>query len=236
MKNLIFLTISFFFIACSDDNNEVTASNNDEVIYDNVTKPNVYSYPYSSLDTDMKYSLAYMWNEEKLAKDIYLSLNELYSSNTLKNIATRSEVVHEEAVEELVEKYDLNITNLIDYEENYSEEELNNLAQGVFAIPEIQTLYDELYSYGKVSLQSSLEVGCMVEVTDIIDLDKYIVQAQDNNASDLVDTFKFLRDGSYRHYWAFDKALKNIGVGDGCCYLGVINGVDYCQEDYPYKN
>jgi hypothetical protein len=40
-------------------------------------------------------------------------------------------------------------------------------------------------------------------------LDKYILLAEQSNASDVITVFNFLRDGSYNHYWAFDEGLKN---------------------------
>jgi len=125
--------------------------------------------------------------------------------------------------------YNINFTNLENYEVNYSADELSAMPTGVFAVPEIQELYDVLYDKGLVSGQASLEVGCMVEVVDIDDLDKFIETAGDNQY--LIDAFIFLRDGSYRHYWAFDKGLKNIGVADGCCSLGE----EYCHPEYPQE-
>jgi len=44
-----------------------------------------------------------------------------------------------------------------------------------------------------------------------------------------LDVFNFLRDGSYKHYWAFDKGLKNMGIDNGCCSLGT----NYCHPEYP---
>jgi hypothetical protein len=72
----------------------------------------------------------------------------------------------------------------------------------------------------------------MVEVVDVNDLDEYITLAEEANATDIIDAFNVLRDGSYSHYWAFDKGLKNIGVTEGCCSLGT----DYCKPDYPQNS
>jgi len=185
------------------------------------------SPPSDTLTEDQKYSLAYMWHEEKLAKEIYLELNKINPAQQLENIALNSEVKHIAKVQEVVAFYDINITNLADYEIAYSKEELENMPVGVFAVPEIQDLYNILYDKGITSKQSSLEVGCMVEVVDINDLDKFLVTADNNQY--LIDAFTFLRDGSYTHYWAFDKGLKNMGVSDGCCSLGS----DYCHPEYP---
>ena len=179
------------------------------------------------LTEDQKYSLAYMWHEEKLAKEIYLELNKINPAQQLENIATKSEVKHIAIVQDLVEAYDINITNLADYEVNYSAEELNNMPVGKFAVPEIQELYDALFDIGRVSKRTSLEVGCMVEVVDIVDLDKFIATTGNNQA--IIDAFIILRSGSYTHYWAFDSGLKNMGVTDGCCSLGS----EYCHPEYP---
>lgn len=183
----------------------------------------------STLSQEQKYALSYMWNEEKLAYDIYLALNEINPSTQLYNIPTRSEIRHIELVEKLVRAYDINITNTEDYTVDYSEEELGAMPTGTFAIPEIQELYDTLYAMGTPSLTASLEVGCIIEVTDVNDLDKYLIIAADKE--DLVETFEILRAGSYNHYWAFDGGLKGIGITDGCCSLGD----EYCktEEDYP---
>jgi hypothetical protein len=181
----------------------------------------------SQLSEDQKYSLAYMWHEEKLAKEIYLELYKLHQVQQLENIANNSEVKHIARVQDLVAAYDINITNLANYEINYSAEELNAMPTGIFAVPEIQDLYNRLYDIGRVSSRASLEVGCMVEVTDIDDLDRFLVTAGNNQY--LVDAFHYLRDGSYTHYWAFDSGLKSMGITDGCCSLGI----DYCHPEYP---
>ena len=186
-------------------------------------------YPMSNLTDDQKYTIAFMWNEEKLAKDIYLNLNLIYPTQQLEKIATQSETKHQALVEELVQRYDLNITNLVDYKENYSEEELREFASGEFGVQEIQDLYDTLYAEGKQSQQAALEVGCKVEVTDVEDLLDEIVIAEEVDAQDLIAVWNVLLSGSYNHYWAFDKGLKNNGVTEGCCSLGTT----YCHPEYP---
>ena len=186
-------------------------------------------YPMSNLTDAQKYTIAFMWNEEKLAKDIYLELNLIYPTQQLENIATKSETMHQALVEDLVERYDLNITNLVDYKENYSEAELRAFAPGEFGVQEIQDLYDTLYAEGKQSQQAALEVGCKVEVTDVEDLLDEIKIAEAVDAQDLIAVWNVLLSGSYNHYWAFDKGLKNKGVTTGCCSLGA----DYCRPEYP---
>jgi len=187
----------------------------------------------TELSEEQKYALAYMWHEEKLAYEIYLELNKIQPANQFVNIATKSEIKHIAAVEEIVKNYDINITNLKDYTIDYSQEELRAMPTGKFAIDKIQKLYDALYAKGIKSQKDAMEVGCMVEVTDIIDLKESLKEAE--GKQDLVDTFDFLLRGSYNHYWAFDKGMKNLGVSEGCCSLGIIDGVDYCHPEYPKK-
>jgi len=194
---------------------------------------NLNNYPTISLENKQKYALAYMWNEEKLAYDLYSELNKIQPLKQLENIANRAEIKHIQMVEDLIQKYDINITNLDTYEIKYSETELRALPIGKFGVEPIQELYNTLYDKGIKSTQDALEVGCMVEVTDINDLEEYISTAKEVNATDLVDTFDKLIVGSYNHYWSFDKGLKKIGVTEGCCSLGSIDGIEYCQPEYP---
>lgn len=189
----------------------------------------IQNTPTVELSDEQKYTLAYMWNEERLAQDIYLVLNDLTPSQTLYNIATKAESEHVKSVIALIEKYDLNVLNTTDYSGGYSEDALEAYSAGSYSLDEITTLYETLYAKGSASLQDALEVGCMVEVTDINDLNEDIETAA--GADDLVLVFENLRKGSYSHYWAFDNALKAQGVESGCCVLGDA----YCktQEEYP---
>jgi len=193
--------------------------------------------PANTLTQETKNTLAYMGNEERLAYDVY---NSLYATHLatgeeikqLTNIATKSEATHIQTVQILVQKY---ITDVSDFTNvtlenlDYIDADVLDMPAGVYSIPKIQDLYDTLIAKGVQSKQDALEVGCMVEVVDINDLVTDIQLAQESNASDVVAAFEFLRDGSYNHYWSFDKGLKNIGVTDGCCVLGN----EYCHPEYP---
>ena len=138
------------------------------------------------------------------------------------NIATKSEIKHIEIVQSLVQRYNLNASDLSNVEEGVAENNvtLEAMPSGVYDIPAIQSLYDALYSLGSTDTETALKVGCMVEVTDINDLDKYLVLAKESNATDIIAGFKVLRDGSYNHYWAFDKGLKNMDIENGCYVEG----------------
>jgi len=202
----------------------------------------VENLPLSSLTQDLKDAIAYMGNEERLAHDVYLNLYTYLSANgtdifQLQNIA-QSETQHVQTVQAIVQKYGLTEENLTNVSNPVasSSVSVDALPSGQYDIPAIQNLYDALYAKGITSGQDALEVGCMVEVTDINDLNEKIALAQASSAADVETAFTALRDASYNHYWAFDKGLQNMGVTDGCCSLGTVAGVDYCHAEYPQNS
>jgi hypothetical protein len=169
-----------------------------------------------------------MGNEERLAYDVYTNLYNYHKDNNsleikqLTNIATKSEIKHIGIVKELVKRYTLGSSDLTNVDSGAADYNVTfeNMPSGVYDISAIQDLYNTLYNMGQASQEMALKVGCMVEVTDINDLDNYILKAVDSNATDVLEAFKILRDGSYIHYWAFDKGLKSLGVTNGCYYEG----------------
>lgn len=174
-----------------------------------------------------------MGNEERLAYDVYMKMDEYYPDvMQFNNIAQNGEKQHILAMQELIKKYvstydeftNIDLTPL-----SYFDTKIEDMESGVYDISKIQNLYDSLVSLGGESKIKALEVACMIEVIDVNDLDHDISIAEESNADDVVTVFNFLRDGSYSHYWAFNKALVNLGITDGCCSLGD----DYCRPNYP---
>jgi len=126
----------------------------------------------------------------------------------------RSETIHQNSVANVLRHYNIPLPVLA-----------NKI--GKFKNPELQKLYDELINKGKKSLKDALEIGIMVEVTDVEDLDKYLKEA---TSPDIVALFKFLRAGSYNHYNAFNNTLRAI-TGQGACDL--MNN-KWCKH-YPFQ-
>ena len=188
--------------------------------------------PTSALSQELANALSFMGNEERLAYDVYNYLYAKFGTQQFTNIATKSEYKHISAVQQLVQKYKLDDT--IDFTNvdlpslGYINAPIESMQAGVYDISAIQALYDDLTVQGSESEIDALKVGCTVEVVDITDLDREIAIAEDENATDIVTVFNFLRDGSYNHYWAFDKALKNQGMIDGCCTWS-----ELCHPEYP---
>jgi hypothetical protein len=198
----------------------------------------VASYPSYPLDEEALVGMAYLWNEEKLARDLYATLYALHNSNlsVLENVSSRSETQHVEAMTALLQKY-----NLSPYYPNedpngntsYDAEVLAAIPSDVFVNQDITNLYNTLFTYGQNDAISALEVGCMIEVQDVADLNKDIAKAESLGADDLLDIYTRLRQGSYNHYWGFDNALINQGVIEGCGSLG--EAYDKTSEEFPQQ-
>lgn len=205
-------------------------------------KFNINNYTMSTLTPDLEYTIAYMGNEERLAYDLYMNLYNYHKENSdivinqLYNIASKAETQHIGIVQSIVHRYNLDISSIIDNPVADSSATLDTMPSGKYGIQEVQDLYDMLYAKGVQSPKDALEAGCMVEVSDINDLNHDIAVAEDANAADVVAAYKVLRDGSYNHYWAFDKGLKNMNIANGCCSLGTVDGVDYCHPEYPQND
>jgi hypothetical protein len=194
--------------------------------------------PLSTLSQELKDSITFMYNEEGLAYDVYMNIYKIQPVNQLESVAMNSETKHIEWVNELAIKYDLNMTTYDPTLEPYSKE---GIGDGKYSVQHIQDLYDLLYTKGIKSEKDALEVGCMVEVVDVKDLEEYIALATESNATDVLETFNKLIEGSYNHYWTFDTALMNMNdptdPNAGCC--SVVDefslGFDFCQPNYPKK-
>ncbi len=142
------------------------------------------------LTEGQKADLLFIWEEEKLARDVYEYLNSLYNFRVFANIS-KSEQRHMDAVASLKAKYDL-------------PSHVDGNVRGEFSIPEIKSLYQDLTRKGARSLYAAFEVGQYIEITDIDDLEIRMTRAQPD--TELV--FSNLREGSIRHLAAFNKQLS----------------------------
>jgi len=134
--------------------------------------------------------LLFMREEEKLARDVYLTLNDLWNLRIFQNIA-RSESTHMEAILTLVDRYRL-------------EDPAYNLGVGEFTNPNLQALYDQLVAQGAQSISEALKVGVAIEEIDILDLEAQIAES---DQADIVGVYEQLLKGSRNHLRSFTKAL-----------------------------
>ncbi|MBN1856972.1 MAG: DUF2202 domain-containing protein [Dehalococcoidia bacterium] len=139
--------------------------------------------------------ILFMREEEKLARDVYLQLADMWSTNTFANIS-QSEQTHMDEVLLLIDKYGL--TDPVEGNEN-----------GVFEDAKLQQLYDDLVAQGSVSEIEALKVGAAIEEIDIFDLEEYL--AQTDNA-DIQQVYGDLLTGSMKHLSSFTSVLEKRGV------------------------
>lgn len=136
-------------------------------------------------------ALQFMVAEEKLAHDVYVTLGEEYGTRVFTNIA-RSETQHQSAIANLLDLYGIKNPTLND-------------KVGVFDDPKLQNLYDDLIAKGMLSLQDALEVGVLVEKTDIADLKDVLAG---NEPADVDRVLTQLLKASYNHLAAFERQLR----------------------------
>lgn len=149
----------------------------------------VLDIPASDLSADEAAALIFMREEEKLARDVYNNLYEIWGQPTFTNIAS-SEQAHMDEIKLLLDRY-----NLAD----------PALEPGSFTDPNLQALYDQLVAQGSISLVDALKVGAAIEEIDILDLQERL--AQTDNA-DIQQAFNNLMMGSYNHLNAFAGVLS----------------------------
>lgn len=141
-----------------------------------------------------KATLIRMYEEEKMAREVYEALNTNWQRQVFKNIAAAEEY-HMTTVKVLAGKFGL-------------QDQLPQNKTGVFADKSLQSMYDELVSQGSQSLEAALKAGARIEETDIADLEK--AMAATSNA-DLKSTYRYLISASENHLRAFVGNLKRQG-------------------------
>jgi hypothetical protein len=146
----------------------------------------INNLPKETLSAAEKTSLLVMREEEKLAKDVYVTLYKKWNLNVFNNISS-SEETHTSAVLSLLQKYEI-------------PDPVGNNAVGVFENTTLQKLYNDLVTQGSVSLLEGVKVGATVEDLDIYDLNEYMKNV-DNQ--DITYVYQNLTKGSRNHLRSF---------------------------------
>lgn len=139
-------------------------------------------------------TLLWMREEEKLARDMYITLNLYWPTDVFTNIAA-SEQRHFDAIGRKLELYGLAdpATEVV----------------GDFTNPALQALYDELLAQGMVSEVGALTVGATIEEVDMIDIQAAI---DGTTSVPLQRTYQHLLAGSMNHLRSFVQVLEGLGV------------------------
>ncbi|EDM23598.1 DUF2202 domain-containing protein [Caminibacter mediatlanticus TB-2] len=133
--------------------------------------------------------------EEKLARDVYLTLGKKWNIPVLLGVAKRSETFHMRMVKELLKRYKL-------------ENPIKSEKIGYFTLPKYQKLYKELVKKGSKSKIDALKVGALIE-----DLDLYDIHEAKNRTDnkDIKFIYSNLIRGSEHHMVKFISALRKLG-------------------------
>ena len=147
-------------------------------------------------------NLIFLREEEKLARDVYLYLFDVWGQWIFENIAA-SEQKHMDAVKNLLDKY------------NLADPAAGN-GEGVFLNEDLQELYDDLIATGSESKLDALYVGATIEDMDIYDLQLFLEQT---NKTDITRVFENLMKGSRNHLRAFVGQMELLGETYEAQYL-----------------
>ncbi len=167
-----------------------------------VCQSQIANVPTQDVDLDEATGLTFMREEEKLARDVYRKLYEIWRIPIFSNIAL-SEQRHFDALGVLIQRYQLPDPAL-------------EKAYGEFTDSRLSVLYGDLVDQGQISPTAALRVGATIEDLDIRDLGEAI-KGTDNE--DLKIVYGNLQRGSRNHLRAFVGQLEAIGEHYAAQYM-----------------
>ncbi len=144
------------------------------------------------LSTAEREGVAFVREEEKLARDVYAALEE--HDDAFATIGD-SEQSHMDAVEKLLERYDV-------------ADPAAGKEPGHFTNPVLQSLHDALVERGSPSRTAALAVGVEIEELDIADIEDL---KEDVTHQDILQTYDNLTRGSRNHLRSFYGKLIDAG-------------------------
>lgn len=148
-----------------------------------------------ALTTEEANALIWVREEEKLARDTYITLYDQWNFRIFNNIS-RSEQMHMDAMLTLLTSYGI-------------PDPITDDTVGVFTDPILDDLYDKLITDGSVSLLDALYVGAFIEELDIKDIREAV---EESVHTDINDVYDVLLEGSYKHMRAFVGQIEAMGV------------------------
>lgn len=145
----------------------------------------------STLTAEETAGLLYMYEEEKLARDVYNILFTQWGQPIFQSIAS-SEQKHMDAIYTLLVRYGVAVPTS---------------AAGIFTDPALQSLYENLIKTGSQSLADALKVGAIIEEVDIADLQSRLAVT---TSADIQRVYNNLMNGSYNHLRNYVRILDRL--------------------------
>jgi len=153
------------------------------------------SLPVNQLDQEMIDAVTLLREEEKLARDVYLTFTAQYDLLIFSNIA-RSEQQHMDLVAMVLARYGL-------------PDPAAGNGVGVFTDPWVQDMFDDLTAIGQASLADALLVGALIEDVDIYHLQHMLDHHPSYDDVNLI--VQNMIAGSRNHMRGFVGALEKRG-------------------------
>lgn len=148
----------------------------------------------AALSADLRSQLQLLREEEKLARDVYLSLHQTWQLPVIANIA-QAEQRHLEMMGKLLARHGI-------------PDPIVDTTPGVFADRRLQALYASLTQEGQLSPVSALRVGLQIEELDIADLR---TARQSTQVRDIQQVLSNLERASRNHLRAFARQVAELG-------------------------
>lgn len=192
--SMLLAVLLFTVASCSKDDTPAKNSNNNGNINAANLQAQITSLPTEPLNSAELTSLSVMREEEKLARDVYITLYNKWGVNIFTNIS-HSEQTHMDAILMLLSKYSLT-------------DPVGNNAVGVFNNVTLQNLYNQLVAQGNTSVLDAYKVGATIEDLDIFDLKNALLN---NDNQDIKLVYDMLTKGSRNHMRSFYKNILSVG-------------------------
>jgi hypothetical protein len=155
----------------------------------------------ATLTSREKEGMLFIWEEEKAARDLYMSLYDKNNLTIFMNLV-RSEQSHMDQAKAITDKYGLTIPG--------------NDEQGVFQNKTLQKIHDDLQAEGLRSDQDALMVAAAFEEISIMDLEKEISATK---TEDIRVVYQGLLAGSRKHLRSYVADLQGRGIQYAPKYL-----------------
>ncbi len=190
-----------FFVACEQtDDDDDTMGDDDDTTDDDDDDDNTTDDDDDRVDDDddvdaqLALDLQYLHEEEKLARDVYLTLYDAWGLSQHQNIAA-SEQTHMDQVKSLLATLEI-------------EDPVQDETVGVFVNGELETLYGDLVQTGTESELAALRVGAIIEDLDIEDIE---AMKANTSLTMALDMYEALQCGSRNHLRSYVSALDRAG-------------------------
>ncbi len=159
-----------------------------------LTEESAMTSAEAALTSREKEGLIFIWEEEKVARDLYASLHEENNLSIFMELM-RSEQSHMDQAKAVIDQYGLSTPG-----EN---------EPGVFQNQTLQEIYDRLLSEGLPSDEDALQAAAEYEEISVMDLERELAATENE---DVKVVYQGLLAGSRKHLRSYVADLHDLGI------------------------